>query len=378
MGVRGPAVFCGMSRRAARKPSTSRRPEPYRVRISDPGEIAAGLPQLLGFRPVESVVVISLRGPSGRRVGLTVRADIPPAEHAGALARALTRSIRTDNPHAVLVAVVSEAPDEPEFGGPELPHRPLVQELTTALTDAGLPVREALLVRDGRWWSFDCSRTCCAPASGTPLPTAVTELAAASVAAGVVVAESREELESRIAPPGGLAWAAMDAAVLRVRAEEDVRAPACSAAELDDQAWAAVLAAVSRCAGGGPTALTDDEVARVLCALARTTVRDRALSLALGEEADAAEALWAYCTSRAPAPLDAAPATLLAVSAWLRGDGAMANVALERALGSLPGYRLAVLLHQALSRCVPPEELRAVLRDGAADGAADDAAWLRS
>ncbi|MDP9390796.1 MAG: DUF4192 domain-containing protein, partial [Actinomycetota bacterium] len=30
------------------------------VRISDPGEIAAALPALLGFRPRESVVLISL------------------------------------------------------------------------------------------------------------------------------------------------------------------------------------------------------------------------------------------------------------------------------------------------------------------------------
>ena len=30
----------------------------YEVRISDPGEVAAALPHLLGFRPEESVVVV--------------------------------------------------------------------------------------------------------------------------------------------------------------------------------------------------------------------------------------------------------------------------------------------------------------------------------
>jgi uncharacterized protein DUF4192 len=359
--------------RGRRRPQPDR--QPYTVRISEPGEIAAGLPQLLGFRPVESVVLVSLSGASGRRVGLTVRADIPADEHAPALAGWITQSIGTDDPAAVLVAVVSEAPDDPGIEGAELPHRALVRELTLALATAGIPVREALLVRDGRWWSFDCSRSCCAPERGTSLPARVSALEVATVAAGVVVAENREELESRIAPPGGLAWAAMDAAVSRIEAEEDVRALAYSPAELAEEAWAAVLAAVARCAAAHPAgALTDDEVARVLRALSDTTVRDRALSFALGEEADAAEALWTYCTSRAPSPLDAAPATLLAVSAWLRGDGAMANVALERALGSVPGYRLAGLLRQALGRCVPPDQLRALLRDGGAD----EATWLRS
>jgi hypothetical protein len=102
-------------------------------------------------------------------------------------------------------------------------------------------------------------------------------------------------------------------------------------------------------------------VARVLGALQDPAVRDRALGLSLGDDAPAAETLWTECTRRAPEPLDAPPATLLAVSAWLRGDGAMANIALARALDSDPGYRLATLLHPALAACLPPAELRALI-----------------
>ena len=42
---------------------TGRRPDdspPYRVSLVEPGEIAAALPHLLGFRPRESVVLVSL------------------------------------------------------------------------------------------------------------------------------------------------------------------------------------------------------------------------------------------------------------------------------------------------------------------------------
>ncbi|WP_188959520.1 DUF4192 family protein, partial [Modestobacter marinus] len=56
------------------------------------------------------------------------------------------------------------------------------------------------------------------------------------------------------------------------------------------------------------------------------------------------------------------PATLLAVSAWVRGDGALANVALDRALRSEPSYTFAGLLRSALDACLPPEEMRRLIR----------------
>ncbi|WRL62039.1 DUF4192 family protein [Blastococcus brunescens] len=61
------------------------------------------------------------------------------------------------------------------------------------------------------------------------------------------------------------------------------------------------------------------------------------------------------------------PATLLAVSSWLRGDGAMADIALTRALAGSPDYVLARLLAQALSECVRPAELRELIGRTATD-----------
>ncbi|MGY2065734.1 DUF4192 domain-containing protein [Blastococcus sp. SYSU DS0619] len=337
------------------------RPE---VRIADPGEVAAALPHLLGFHPRESVVLIGLGGPSGGRVGLTVRGDIPPAGDGAATARLLARSLRTDDPVAALLVVVSEADDDrtgPDMGlpGAELPHRPLVHDLVLALAAVDVPVRDVLLVRRGRWWSYDCPHPCCAPAVGTPLPAGVSALAAASVTTGQVVAADRSALGARLAaPPGSLAG--VRRACARLGNERAARLREVGGAVPD----AVVREAVARSRPGAPVAggpLDDDELARLLWALQDLGVRDRALQLALGDDAAAAELLWTECTRRAPAPLDAAPATLLAVSAWLRGDGALANVALDRALGSDPGYALARLLSQGLAACLPPGELRALI-----------------
>lgn len=333
------------------------------VRLSDPGEIAAGLPALLGFRPRESVVLLSLTGPGGGRVGLTVRADVPRRDDAVATADLLARSVRRDRPRAVLVAIVSEAPDGFDAAGAEgLPHRGLLHEVVLALARDGVPVRTALLVRAGRWWSYDCPRECCGPGAGTALPEGVTALEAASVATGTVVERDRDELVHRITGPGGPPRAATAAACRVVAAECSARALEAGLDAVAAESWAAVTAAAARCRPGVPRpALTDREVARVVWGLRDRAVRDRALELAVGADPAGAEILWTECTRRAPAPLDVAPATLLAVSAWLRGDGAMANVALSRALAGDPAYALARLLAQALGECLPPADLRAVI-----------------
>jgi hypothetical protein len=344
------------------------------VQLSDPGELAAGLPSLIGFRPQESLVLVTLASETGGRVGLTVRVDIPPPAHARAVAAALARAVAREAPAAVVVAVVSEAPDEPLLalgtGGdavPDLPHRLLLREVVLALGAGGTAVRESLLVRRGRWWSYECPHACCAPDAGTPLPAGPGQLEVASVVAGQVVAEDRSSLTARIARAEAGATA-MAVACLRAGEEQAVAVFARGADAVAEESWTAVLAAVDRLGMRGAPRLTDADIARVVWGLCDTAVRDRALVLSTGPDADAAELLWTECTRRAPAPLDVAPATLLAVHAWLRGDGAMAGIALDRALASDPGYPLAGLLAEGLQAFLPPAELRSWIV-AAAEGA---------
>ncbi|MGY1696049.1 DUF4192 domain-containing protein [Geodermatophilus sp. SYSU D00814] len=347
------------------------------IRLGDTGEVAAALPHLLGFRPAESVVLVSLRGPGGSRVGLTVRADLPPPGSAAALARALAARVVTDEPDAVLLAVVSETPDRelppvlPVGSGaveawPELPHRDVVHEVVLALDAHDVPVREALLVRGGRWWDYDCPYACCEPSAGTPVPEGASPLAAAAVAGGAVLAPDRAALAARIAPPDGPAAAAMAEACLSAGRVHAGRLRARGRAAVAAEATTLVVDAAAACRPGPATAgarLPDTRVAEVLWALTLSEVRDRALGLALGDDAPAAEVLWTECTRRAPVPLDGPPATLLAVSAWLRGDGATANVALDRALAADPDAPLPQLLADGLAACLPPARLRALISE---------------
>ena len=54
--------------------------------------------------------------------------------------------------------------------------------------------------------------------------------------------------------------------------------------------------------------------------------------------------LWTDATRRACPVYVAAPASLLAFTAWQGGDGALAGIALDRALADDPAYSMARLL----------------------------------
>jgi hypothetical protein len=76
------------------------------------------------------------------------------------------------------------------------------------------------------------------------------------------------------------------------------------------------------------------------------------------EHADAHRRLWTDVTRRAQPGYVAAPASLLAFVAWQSGDGALANVALDRALADEPQYSMALLLRQVITAGTPPSLAR--------------------
>jgi hypothetical protein len=177
-----------------------------------------------------------------------------------------------------------------------------------------------------------------------------------------------ERFEVRISDPGeivaGLPYLLVTSALFALADAWAARSEEGGGREVEQVAWPAVRGAVAARRPDGPAAtalLPAEDLALVVWGLQHTTVRDRALGLALGADAAAAEALWTECTRRAPSAVAAAPATLLAVSAWLRGDGAMAGVALAHALRSDEGYELARLLSKGLAACVRPDEIRELI-----------------
>src|SRR5260370_9284211 len=73
---------------------------------------------------------------------------------------------------------------------------------------------------------------------------------------------------------------------------------------------------------------------------------------------EAHQRLWIDLVRRLPADCVAPPAALLAFTAWQAGDGALASVAIERALEADPDYSMALLVADALHAGLPPSAPR--------------------
>jgi hypothetical protein len=97
-------------------------------------------------------------------------------------------------------------------------------------------------------------------------------------------------------------------------------------------------------------------------ALAVPAVRDAALVRCAQPGGERAEQLWAALVRETPDPEAAEPAALLAACALMRGDGALAWIALDRAERAWPGHRLSRLLRAAATACLRPEQVRECLR----------------
>ena len=320
------------------------------ARLSNPGEILAVLPSLCGFRPDESLVVMSLRGPR-KRLGLTARVDLPPEEGEPALARVLADRMAGDGARAVVIAAYSEHGRRPG----------LVDVLRQACDSRGLAVQEALHVQGARWTSYTCSQPCC-PDTGTPVPAAPPVLGlvqAEQVASGRAQLASRQELVRSLAPPSLLAAAAAEQRLdqaeqlwRQTRLEQGLAASRRATLE-----HARVL--LDRVGAGAE--VTPHDAALLAVGLSDVVARDELATLVLTREDELLSLLVQVARQITP-PRDAAVCALLALTAYAKGDGATANVALDRALAGTPDHSLSLLLRQWLDAGLPPKEVRRLTR----------------
>ena len=309
--------------------------------LRSPGEIAAVVPYLTGFVPHESLVAIGLRK---RRVGLTMRIDL--ADLQSSIGEVVS-AMRKDRATACLLVVLTALPSSDG-----LPMAACVELLERRLGARGIEVPEALLVRAGRWFSYRCIRACC-PAAGAPVEPASPSVVATYAYDGRVVLASRAELVESVTPQVPLGPA------IAQRLQE------AALAELDDRGdpvgelarWAAALDAWEQ----RPTTLPPADVAALAVGLHLVSVRDAVASWGLRRHDALLGLLGQLCRAVVP-PDDAPLCSVLAWVAYSQGNGALARVALERALATDPSYSLAQLLLAALAGMLPPGKVREVMR----------------
>jgi hypothetical protein len=340
-------------------PHTNSQPdrEVPRIRVSSVAGFLAVIPHLLGFHPSRSMVVVGLDARRGRIV-LAFRYDLPDppdaarsrdiAEHAAAVLR--KRRIRT----AIAAGY-----------GDGVLVTPVAEQLRAGLRGAGIAVRDLLRVQDGRYWSYVCTDPGCCPADGVPFDVSAHPAAAAMTAAGMPARPDRASLADSLAPLAGQAAESMRQATERavLRAAELITssgAPSGNPGGLwlaIEAGREAVRAAISIYRHGGR--ITDhDQLAWLTVTIADLRVRDDAWARMEPRHRADHQRLWTDVARHACEPYVPAPASLLAFTAWQSGDGALANVAIERALAADPEYSMAHLIGQALDAGLPPSAAR--------------------
>jgi hypothetical protein len=333
---------------------------PIRLSVRSTVDLLAIVPYLLGFHPTESLVVVAMR--RGQMV-FAARADLP-----GSRASAAARTALADQLARVVTRQGVQTASVIGYGRPDRVTA-AVPAVCDALSRRGVEILDALRVTAGRYWSLLCADRGCCPPDGTAFDVSTSALTAEAVFAGQVVLPDRIALTRQVAPAGGPTRDSMRQAteratdrlatlVVTMPADTDAAAAGSAGAGPAGGGRAAVLRAgkaavreaLARAEAGGQ--LTDDEVAWLTLLLSHRPVRDFAWERTTPDEWQIA--LWTDVLHRAEPDLAPAPASLLAFAAWRSGFGALASVALERALGADPAYPMALLLDDMLRSGTPP------------------------
>jgi hypothetical protein len=313
-----------------------------KVSLRSPADMIAAIPYLLGFHPTDSLVVLGLRA---KQVTFQVRVDLPPTVDAVPFAVQIAAIVARQRVTRALLAGY----------GSEAAVTPAIRAVRTELRRRRIDVPEALRATDDKYFSYTCNDPQCCNPAGTAYDASTTVVAATATAAGMGVVGSRDEVASRLDRIGGAAALTMRDAALRADLRLcDLLAHPDGTPDrelLVDAGRAAVDAAILRSTYG--SVHSDDDMAWLGLLLVNVAVRDYAWGR-VGDDLALHVDLWTDVVRRVEPELVAPPATLLAFAAWRNGGGAIASIALERALDADPTYRMAIYLGAAFDGGLSP------------------------
>ncbi len=306
--------------------------------LKEPADVVAMVPYLIGFTPVESLVVLALQGPR-RRLGPCMRVDLADdRDGAEVQGRYLGDLIAAHGFSPVILVAYSVDAARADA---------VVQPLRRGLARRRVQVIEALRADGRRWWSYDCDDAeCCSP-RGSAYDAESSRVAAEAVLAGLHKAPDRDSLRVQFEPISRDAQVAVAEECDRLRSADlaVTRVPR-DVPELDR------LVALHR---ARPTEMPVTDAAALLLAVQRTALRDAAW--ALMNRANAAEyfGLWRWVMQTAPDDLMAPAGALTGFAAWLDGQGASASHVVDRVELVSPGYSMCTLLRDILEATVNPD-----------------------
>jgi hypothetical protein len=324
------------------------------LRAGTPEAVLAVVPHMLGFYPSRSLVVLGLGAQN--RVMVTFRYDLPdPVDEGLAEDIAEHADYVLGRERITAALLVGYGPDELVA--------PVVACAADRLIGSGVQLHEVLRADAGRYWSMLCEDVACCPPEGRSYDPGSHPAAAAMTEAGLAAHPDRDALARTIQRPAGLADRIAQAtlgAQLRLSqlvdlgAAEGDRDPKLRATRTGRRE---IQRAIRRYRSGGSID-SIEHLAWLAVLVADLRVRDDAW--ARMDPAHCADncRLWTDVLRGAALDFVPAPASLLAFTAWQSGNGALAAMAIERALTADPAYSMAQLLAGAVNAALPPSAAR--------------------
>ena len=308
--------------------------------VSDVSGMLAVVPTLVGFQPSRAIVILFLDEPG--RLQLTMRVDLDGANVNEVAATAVMAARRAKASELILVGYI---PSISAVIREVLSDLAIIVENETLDSEQPLTVRQMAAVgRDG-WceltpWSREI------PPLRPLVEISDHPVAVERIFAGMGVAASRQDLYARVQPgsdpvPDGFA-------VGLVAQREQMK-------ELAGHEMASLLATLLDGVHESGALPDGETVGRIVALVRNGEARDQASLRLSAETSQRWIAFWssvARCTTDDAAVV---PLALVGLASWVRGDGAMSNIAVELAHAMDPTHPLAKIVVTVNGLAIPPE-----------------------
>ena len=330
-------------------------PFSHKAVVKGPVDLVAAVPYLLGFHPHDCLVCVGVDDNDAVTVATHLR--LPSTPESGPDWAVVARVVAAEGHQMFLLGY-----------GPAERVEPHLEEGAAVMRMAGIEILAAMRVHDGRIYCLGSHCQC--PPDGIAFDPDASTVPATATLHGIAPLPDRDAIDKLLEPIAGADRDRMRAATVTAL-RRLLRNLSRSAAPGAGMTLAAMLGAgpPPHTVAAGITAvqealvvaerrerLTDDAAAWLAAVLLIPDVRAYACRASDGSEAH--RTLWIDISRRAIGVTAAAPACLLAVTAYLDGDGALAATAIRRSLDVDPGSVTAQLVALALQAGLPPAAFR--------------------
>lgn len=306
--------------------------------LTSPHDLLAAVPFMVGYHPKDSLVAMALRDD---KVVMAMRVDFPEPDLI--LATSETIAMHLKREHASEAIVVGYLPTNTL----ETDSLATVREV---ISSHHIVIKECIAVRGDRFRSNLCQDIGCCPPEGNPIPLLTdSRVTAEQVAAGnplpfldldemkrsIAAQPTDKELNKLIKKIADIDYDSDEVTLLQ---REGVNAINELAVEFNEAGFS------------GNKAL----IALVLARLLDLQVRDYAMGMATEETGEQLWDMWRWLLRVAPRGYVAPVAVIFATISYERGDGALAQRALDRAFEDSAKYQMAKLLRRTFAAGWPP------------------------